>query len=244
MSSDIIGDTLGHFGRWQFRAVIFIFLYKIPASWFMACIIFTAPTPKAGEFFCSPPSALQTDSHRLEWIQLAHPAEENKTVDFCKIYNDTIGLNNFTATFYDTWNNSHQSSAQVPCENFEHFTEYQSIITQYNLVCSRDILVAVTQFFHLFGILMGGCVAFEMLKLFSPKQIVAIGMVMQIIFGVITGIAPNYEIHVLFRCLAAAACALMFVAGGAICKFSKSNEVRSLIHSSVYFSFGYHRWQI
>jgi hypothetical protein len=220
MSNDIIGDILGPFGRWQFRAVLLIFLYKIPASWFMACIIFTAPAPQFGDFFCKPPPHLGIeDDSSLEWIQFAHPAEENKTVDFCNVFNDTIAMNNFTATFYDIRNKSHQSSAApVPCENFKHSTDYHSIITQYNLVCSREILVAVTQFFHLFGILMGGCVAFESLKVCSPKRLVAIGMVTQILFGIITGYAPNYEIHVLFRCLAAASCALMFVGGGVICK--------------------------
>jgi hypothetical protein len=221
MSSDIIGDTLGPFGKWQFRVVLLIFLYKIPASWFMACIIFTAPAPQYGDFFCEPPSHLQIEGNNpLEWIHFAHPAEENKTVDFCNVFNDTITLNNFTATFYDIRLQSHQSSAAlVPCERFKHLTEYDSIITQYNLVCSREILVAVTQFFHLLGILIGGCVAFESLKLCSPKRVVAIGMVTQILFGIVTGIAPNYEIHVLFRCLAAASCALMFVGGGVICKF-------------------------
>ncbi len=52
----------------------------------------------------------------------------------------------------------------IPCEEFEHHSDYESLVTQFDLVCSRDILVAVTQFFHLFGVLTGGCLATFMLK--------------------------------------------------------------------------------
>lgn len=36
-SKDIVGDVLGAFGGFQLRAIILIFLVKIPCSWFMAC---------------------------------------------------------------------------------------------------------------------------------------------------------------------------------------------------------------
>lgn len=36
-SKDIIGDVLGQFGNFQLRAILLIFLVKIPCSWFMAC---------------------------------------------------------------------------------------------------------------------------------------------------------------------------------------------------------------
>lgn len=36
-SKDIVGDVLGPFGSFQLRAILLIFLVKIPCSWFMAC---------------------------------------------------------------------------------------------------------------------------------------------------------------------------------------------------------------
>ena len=57
-SKDIIGSIIGDIGKWQLRAIFLIFLCKIPAAWFMACIIFTAPTPRHGEFYCKPPKVL------------------------------------------------------------------------------------------------------------------------------------------------------------------------------------------
>lgn len=43
-STDYIGNFIGPIGKWQIRSIFLIYLTKIPASWFMACIIFTAPS--------------------------------------------------------------------------------------------------------------------------------------------------------------------------------------------------------
>lgn len=36
-STDVIGNVLGPFGKFQLRTILLIFLVKIPSSWFMAC---------------------------------------------------------------------------------------------------------------------------------------------------------------------------------------------------------------
>lgn len=45
---DPITKVLGNFGKWQLGAMLIIFLCKVPTSWFMAIIIFTAPAPDPG----------------------------------------------------------------------------------------------------------------------------------------------------------------------------------------------------
>lgn len=185
---DIVGRINGNFGRWQMRTVLLIFLCKIPSSWFMACIIYTAPAPRHGEFFCRPPAVGNwTETHRsdmppnwsdevklnkTDWIKIMHPLVEQRDnefkIDFCNVYDDAD--KHATEYFH---NSSHQHpwerpdqrlGAVIPCDSFVHHSEYRSIITDYDLVCSRDILVATTQFFHLFGVLTGGLLAFFLLK--------------------------------------------------------------------------------
>lgn len=124
---DIIGKVLGDFGIWQLRAALIIFLVKIPAAWFMACIIFTAPELYAGtEFQCD--------------------ADQNFNVskNQCFLTNSTSGL-------------------QEHCEQFKYDSQFYSLIMQFNLVCDRDILIAWTQFWHLFGILVGGVLGTKMM---------------------------------------------------------------------------------
>lgn len=152
--TDVISQVIGNWGRWQLRAVILIYLCKIPSAWFMACIIFTAPTPRYGEFFCRAPTKISatfsaTNESESQWsilsITMAHAASRQQSldVDFCLQHNDT----------------------EAPCQQFEHSSPFKSLITEFDLVCSKTILIAVTQFFHLFGVLTGGIFANKFLEL-------------------------------------------------------------------------------
>ncbi|XP_068152640.1 solute carrier family 22 member 4 isoform X2 [Drosophila tropicalis] len=224
---DAVGRITGPWGKWQLRTVLLIFLCKIPSSWFMACIIFTAPAPRHGEFFCKPPQAMGAPN-QTEWIKVSHPQKEERedqefSIDFCNIYEDAQEH----AHHYYNYENSAQepkvwekplarNSNVIPCTEFQHEASYHSVVTQYDLVCSRDILVSVTQFFHLFGVLTGGILANQLLKYFSPRNVMLFGMITQIFCGNLTGHVASYELHVFFRCLSAVCCAQMYTAGGMI----------------------------
>lgn len=230
---DYIGNFLGAFGRWQLRTILLIYLCKIPSSWFMSCVIFTAPTPEHGEVFCKPPDPSK------KWIKIAYTSKRDEldqevTIDFCNIYEDakdhvTRFLNESHSINklddIDLFETPEKDSILVPCKTFEHRKIYNSIITQFDLYCSRDILVAVTQFFHLFGVLCGGIIATNMLKFIEPRRVMLIGMITQIICGNITGHAHTFILHMIFRCLSAICCGLMYTAGGLICKDNFSFKI-------------------
>lgn len=122
-------------------------------------IIFTAPIPQYGDVFCKAPirntTNLITDSKQSN--------------DYCNVLQD---INENVQRYNDTKDNDknlliislNKSENAVRCESFGYNTEFESIITQFDLVCSREILVALTQSFHLFGILCGGIVGGFMLK--------------------------------------------------------------------------------
>lgn len=172
---DIIGRIIGDFGKWQLRSILLIFLFKIPSAWFMACIIFTAPEPRRGEFFCHPSEALINQNtteqwhkilktNKMDFIKTFHPMKTINTrnveiIDFCNVFADaSLRAEDYFNAVVDSksYNESDYLDGIVPCEKFIHHANYQSIITDYDLVCSRNILVATTQFFHLCGVLAGG----------------------------------------------------------------------------------------
>lgn len=172
---DAIGKITGEWGKWQLRTVLLIFLCKIPSSWFMACIIFTAPAPRHGEFYCKPPNTVEAQNHTA-WIKVSHPTKEEEddkefNIDFCNVFQDAQEHAHIYYHYQQKdnepklWEEPTRNSTVIPCTAFEHKSEFHSIITEYDLVCSRDILVAVTQFFHLFGVLTGGILAHNLLKL-------------------------------------------------------------------------------
>lgn len=180
--TDIIGQITGDFGKWQLRTVFFIFLTKIPSSWFMACIIYTAPIPQHGEVFCNTQNAENFNytiwehilrQNKSDWIEITHPfridsAIDEYVVDICNVYDDSLVQ---ASSFYlassqsKPWKLPERNATIIPCDEFIHDVDYKSIITDYDLVCSREILVATTQFFHLFGVLTGGIIATNLLKL-------------------------------------------------------------------------------
>lgn len=158
---DSIVDLIGEWGPWQRRTVFLIFLCKIPAAWLMSCIIFTAPFAKYREFYCQQPLGVSPANY-TEWIRIAHPTIEGDQIDFCRVYV------NQTDALYD-WHRREvtapQSSNTKNCDKFEHKSVFNSLVTQFDLVCSRTILIAVTQFFHLCGVLTGGILATKLLDL-------------------------------------------------------------------------------
>ncbi|XP_062555789.1 organic cation transporter-like protein [Armigeres subalbatus] len=219
---DLLSSITKEFGTWQLRAVFLIYLCKIPSSWFMACLIYTAPIPKHGEFFCKPPPEIN-HYNETQWIKVSHPVKEEVhdeefNIDYCNVFEDAMehSLQYYNDPNIKPWIEPANNSRIVPCESFEHHSDYTSIITQFDLVCSRDILVATTQFFHLFGVLLGGILTTEFLKTISPRNIMQIGMYTQIICGCLTGLINIFELHMMFRCMSAICCGFMYNAGGVI----------------------------
>lgn len=145
-SQNLIVELIGEWGPWQRRTVFLIFLCKIPAAWFMACVIFTAPFGQYGEYNCKQPENITNQTH---WMDIVHPMDNGK-YDFCNVYeNQSISLGDQVLSRNSKLN-------LVSCSAFEHHSIFHSLVTQFDLVCSRTILIAVTQFSHLCGVLFGG----------------------------------------------------------------------------------------
>ncbi|XP_043651388.1 solute carrier family 22 member 13 [Drosophila teissieri] len=186
-SSDVIADVVGDFGIWQLRTILIIFLCKIPAAWFMACIIFTGPELYPGSEFTCDTSYMTSSSNS------SFSVSDNQ----CYIRDESTGTSS-------------------ECEQFTYVSSFDSLIMQFNLVCLRDIFVAWTQYWHLFGVLVGGVVGTKMMLGISPRSTYCVGAVAQIVCGVVTGYARDFSLHCAFRCLSAVCCAIMFTAGQAI----------------------------
>ncbi|XP_017007317.2 organic cation transporter protein [Drosophila takahashii] len=186
-SSDVIADVVGDFGIWQLRTILIIFLCKIPAAWFMACIIFTGPELYPGSEFTCDTSYLTSSSNSNFSVS------DNQ----CYVTDDSTG-------------------GRSECEQFTYVSSFDSLIMAFNLVCLRDIFVAWTQYWHLFGVLVGGVMGTKMMLGISPRSTYCVGAVAQIVCGVVTGYARDFSLHCAFRCLSAVCCAIMFTAGQAI----------------------------
>lgn len=165
---DIVAQTLGNFGKWQLRTMMIIFLCKIPTSWFMAVILFTAPMPNPGEYWCKQPDILP-EEYEQQWIRVAHPVKIDRhnhpTIDYCHVYRDVIEhpLDYMGLTRNKTHHLPHNATI-VACDHFAYNRNYISLVEKFNLVCNRELLLPLTQSFHILGLLLGGIFAYFLLK--------------------------------------------------------------------------------
>lgn len=77
--------------------------------------------------------------------------------DVCKLYqNSAERFQNLTIA----------GKNLIECTSFDQRQHpiYYSLIHQYELICSREALISLTQSFHLLGVLLGGILANFMLK--------------------------------------------------------------------------------
>lgn len=163
---DPITKVLGNFGKWQLRTMLIIFLCKVPTSWFMAIIIFTAPAPNPGEFWCTPPDTLPAE-YIDEWISKAHEESvdrRNRTViDYCSVY---VELMERPLDFFGPNKTEEITSnmTTVECTNVTFNSDFYSLVNDFEMVCGRKLLVALSQCFHIFGFLIGTIASYIMLK--------------------------------------------------------------------------------
>lgn len=163
---------VGNWGPWQRRNVLLIFLCKIPAAWFMACIIFTAPFAKTNEFMCNDTYDGGTiDGYHHNTNETSGNSEiivkpVDSELDICELVFQVNDQN-------ERFNEYHMdSNATIPCKQIRHESIFSSLVTDFDLVCSRTILIAVTQFFHLCGVLSGGILATKLLEMYVVQVFV------------------------------------------------------------------------
>lgn len=186
---DVISHVLGDFGIFQLRSVLIIFLCKLPAAWFMALIIFTAPELYPGEEYWCDTSA--------------YGGAENTSVteDQCYVL-VAYGEANY---------------AMRQCLQFSYAHTFRSLIMEFNLVCLCDIFVAWSQYWHLFGMFVGGVVATRLMHVLSPRRVYIVGIGGLLCCGTATGLVNDFSLHCSFRCLSGVCCCFMMTAGQVIC---------------------------
>ncbi|XP_034488769.1 solute carrier family 22 member 3 [Drosophila innubila] len=187
-SDDIITQILGNFGIWQLRSVLIIFLCKIPAAWFMACIIFTAPDIYPNEEFTCDTSV--------------YGVAENCSVteDQCTVL-VAYGDGNY---------------AMRQCQQFNYAPGFHSLIMEFDLVCLCDIFVAWSQYWHLFGMFLGGVVSTRLMRVLSPRSVHISGILGLLCCGICTGLVNDFSLHCSFRCLSGVCCCFMMTSGQVI----------------------------
>lgn len=52
----------------------------------------------------------------------------------------------------------------VTCDSFVFKSRYHSLVARFSLVCSRTLMLALSQSFHILGLLIGGIIAYYLVR--------------------------------------------------------------------------------
>lgn len=163
---DLVAEVTGQFGKWQLKAVLIIFLCKIPTSWFMAVILYSAPAPQNGDFWCRPPEHLANHSQWNRTLAM-HPMVDDQQIDYCQVYREIYEPPVVNGTSLPAAAGRRNQSDVVPCEEFVFNVDFHSVIVEFGLVCGRKLLSAFAQSFHILGLLIGGVIANYLLRMYG-----------------------------------------------------------------------------
>lgn len=132
----------------------------------MAIILFTAPAPNPGDYWCTPPTDLP-ENYTVDWIAQAHPVRydnhNHSKINYCEVYtemwNNPLDYFGRNYTQIDTTNFTTKK-----CQHFTFHPNFHSLAADFSLICGRELLIPLSQCFHIFGLLVGGILAYFLLK--------------------------------------------------------------------------------
>lgn len=194
MGYDDVLAHLGDFGKYQKIIYFLICLTSITCAFHKLAGVFLLAKP---DFRCVLPFEKSTTTNETK-IQYDLP-ESIMRMAYPK---DLLGKNYQTCSYFNVeytaeyLNSSHPAvtADTVECSQYVYDTSkyLNSAVTEWNMVCSRSFLAATSDAMFMLGVLVGSIVFGQMSDKYGRKPIFFASLVIQVIFGVLAGLAPEY----------------------------------------------------
>ncbi|XP_037922439.1 organic cation transporter protein isoform X1 [Hermetia illucens] len=191
--TDVIGDLVGHFGKWQFLMTMLLSLFQIPNTFHISSPVYQAAHKS---FWCSRPSHLNTTPVDV-WRNVSRSQDNCHVlqIDWQKVTSDSIK---------DGVLDIPKNSTLRQCTSWE-FDENDNLgntwTSEWNLVCDKEYLKNVAEMFFLLGVATGGIISGYLSDKFGRKMMLFISAVLQTIFGIALYFANSFELYLTLRTL-------------------------------------------
>ncbi|KAF5303703.1 hypothetical protein FQR65_LT00847 [Abscondita terminalis] len=222
MAYDDVISLLGNFGRYQRRMYLLLCLPVILDAFHCFSNTFLQAKPNHRCRLSSEYSNSTYDLN-LEALNASFP------------YNAVTGKYSSCSVLFN--------GTEVPCDEYIYdYTKYKSsIVIEWNIVCNQTYLTALGDSFFVLGMLLGS-LSFGVLSDKVGRRIIFfISLVLQVIFGSLMGVAPNFWYYIIFRLVVGSTVSGIYLSAYvlAIEMVGPKDRLKAGVMYPMFFSLGY-----
>lgn len=234
MGYDDVFPYLGEFGRYQRRIYLLVCLPAISCAFHKLAGVFLMAKP---DFRCQLPFELPNATYKLpeKIFNLSYPLDSFNKRLTCQ-YFDT----NFTDEYYEA---GVPAKETVSCDRYIYDnSKYESsTVTEWDMVCERAWLTATSDSLFMVGVLLGSIIFGQMSDNMGRKPVFFASLVIQLIFGITAGIAPEYITYTISRIIVGSTTSGVFLVAYVIAMemVGPTRRLFAGVVSMMFFSVGY-----
>ncbi|XP_022209557.2 organic cation transporter protein [Drosophila obscura] len=210
MGYDDVITHLGEFGRYQKRIYYLLCLPAIVCAFHKLAGVFLLAKP---DFRCQLPhedaATVQFASLPLDKWHLAYPLDSvTGKASTCEYYNVTYSADYLNGSKPFTTNGTVACSAGFLYDQSRYLN---SAVTEWDMVCNRSLLSASSDSLFMLGVLLGSFIFGQMSDKLGRKPTFFASLILQLIFGVLAGVAPEYFSYTISRMIVGATTSGVFL---------------------------------
>ncbi|KRF82949.1 organic cation transporter protein isoform X1 [Drosophila virilis] len=200
--TDVIGDLMGHYGKWQLVMTVLLSLFQVPNTFHISSSVYQAANK---EFWCQRPSHLQQLPVDV-WRNLSGSQDNCHVlagIDWNQLSNDTLPAQMEQQAAAAAAATADDGKL-IACNSWEYATNDNvgnTWTSQWDLVCDKEHLKNVAEMFFLLGVATGGIISGYLSDKFGRKTMLFISAVLQTIFGLWLYFCSSFELYLTLRAL-------------------------------------------
>lgn len=235
MGYDDVFPHLGEFGRYQKRIYFLVCLPAFTCAFHKLAGVFLMAKPESR---CLLPFEDVNATYSLpgDLLNMSLPVDAyTHTWSSCR-YLDA----NYTEAYFA---DGVPATAERSCDRFvyDHSKYDSSTVIDWNMVCDKKWMRATSDALFMVGVLLGSIIFGAMSDKIGRKPVFFASLVLQVIFGIAAGIAPEYITYTIARVIVGATTSGVFLVAYVIAMEMVGPSMRLFagVVSMMFFSFGY-----